>query len=165
VGFEDTLDGWTLRDTAKVTAQGYDERTPAPVSFSLPQGDYGVAVGLLGASPDPDFAYTDDTDPPTTFENDDLRLTAGAGLGSPLLQDSFNEDRIWNGTIYYSLPSCEFATQKLKKAKRQVRKAKRRLANAKASGDPAKIAKAEKKLDKKLKKRKKARRTKKRACS
>jgi hypothetical protein len=162
VGFEDTLDGWTLRDSAEVTAQGFNERTPAPVSFSLPKGDYGVAVGLLGADPDPAFVYTDGVD---TFENADLRLTTGAGLGSPLLDDSFNEERIWNGTIYYSTPSCEFAKNKLKKAKKQVKKAKRGLADAIASGDAARIAKAERKLDKKLKKRKKAKRVKKRACS
>jgi hypothetical protein len=161
-GFEDTLDGWTLRDTAEVTAEGIDNRTPAPVSFSLPQGDYGVAVGLLGSSPDPDMVYTDGVD---TFANADLRLTTGAGLGAPLLDDSFNDERIWNGTIHYSTPSCEFAKKKLKKAKKQVRKAKGALRDAKASGDPAKIAEAEQKLQKKLKKRKKAKRTKRKACS
>jgi hypothetical protein len=160
-GFEQTLDGWNLRDTAKITAEGTDQRTPAPVSFSLPKGDYGVAVGLLGASPGVGMLYTDGVD---TFANDDLRLTTGVGLGAPLLEGSFNDERIWNGTIYYSIPSCEFAKKKLKKAKKQVRKAKRALADAKASGDPAKIARAEKKLEKKLKKRKKAKRVKRRAC-
>jgi hypothetical protein len=161
VGFEDTLDGWTLRDSAEVTAEGIDQRTSAPVSFSLPEGDYGVAVGLLGTNPDAEMLYTDGAD---TFANDDLRLTTGAGLGAPLLDSSFNDERIWNGTIYYTTPSCEFAKKKLKKAKKQVRKAKQALAEAKASGNDARVAKAEKKLERKLKKRKKAKRIKRRAC-
>jgi hypothetical protein len=159
-GFADSATGWTSRGSADVTAQGENERTPVPISFRLPQGEYGVAFGAPGSDPDLNVHYTNGSE---TFENGDLRLVSGRGLDAPIFSDE-GGPRIWNGTIYYRVP-CEAAKKKLKKAKKQVKKAKRKLANAVDAGDAQDVAVAEQKLEQKQKTQKKAKRKKKRACS
>ena len=46
VGFENSAVGWTSRGTASATSAGTDNPTPVPISFSLPKGAYGVAIGI-----------------------------------------------------------------------------------------------------------------------
>jgi hypothetical protein len=161
VGFEDSEAGWTSRGTVEVTALAEGTPTRLPLSFRLPQGDYGVAIGFPGSSPDVSLAYTNGSD---TYEDRALRLVTGRGLGSPILDNGgVGSPRIWNGTIHYRVP-CEAAKKKLKKAKKQVKRGKRKLADAIGSGDAQDIAVAEQRLDNKQKKLKKAKRKKKRAC-
>jgi hypothetical protein len=161
VGFEDSEAGWTSRGSVEVTARAEGTPTPLPLSFRLPQGDHGVAIGFPGLEPDLLLAYTDGSE---TYENRALRLISGRGLGAPIFDGGpLAGSRIWNGTIHYRVP-CEAAKKKLKKAKKQVKQAKRKLVAAVASGDAQDIAAAEQRLDNKQKKLKKAKRKKKRAC-
>jgi hypothetical protein len=91
--------GWTHRGTTAVTPAGADNPTSVPVSFSLPNGSYGVLVAGVGNSSS--MRYTNGSD---TFEDDALRLTSAAGLGTPVFGGgSVFANRIWNGTIHYEI--------------------------------------------------------------
>ncbi|MGI9557322.1 MAG: hypothetical protein ACR2N5_05195 [Solirubrobacterales bacterium] len=182
VGFEDTTVGWTSRGSFSATSAGRDAPTSVPISFSLPKGTYGVAVG---ASNLPTVFWWFTAGVPTTFEDAVLKLVSGQALDVPLLTGSVGEG-IWDGTIHYSVGSAECkaladaladansqlsaandevsaandevsaAEKKKKKAKRKVKKAKKKLKAAKQSGDANKVKKAKKKLKKAKKKLKKA---------
>lgn len=169
-GSEGSADGWTSRAQQPVIAQGMNNRTPVPASFSLPEGTYGFVVGVADY-PSLLMHYTNGG--PTVFPNAVLELTSLAGLGDPLLGGgTVINSRIWNGVIHYSTPSQECqdaraahkqAKKKLRKAKKKLKQAKRRLAAAKASGDPGKIAKAAKKVQRAKKAHAKAKRKAKKA--
>jgi hypothetical protein len=164
VGFEASLDGWTSQGSVEVTAAGLDNPTPVPISFSLAQGTYGVAVGV--DFPSLTMRYTSTVDP-QIFNNDVLKLTSGQGLGSPPLESIPFGPRIWNGTIHYTQPSQECrelkadqkkAKRKYRKAKRKARKRKKAYKKAKSSGDQQKIKKAKRKAKKAKKKARKRKR-------
>lgn len=163
VGFETSEDGWRRRGTVQVTSRGEGNRTPARISFHLPRGNWGVAIGVPGTDPDLGMDYTSGED---TFENDDLVLRTRTGLGDPVLNGggAVTGARMWNGTIHYRVP-CEAAKNKVRRARRQVRKADQRLDDAVASGNAGAIAQAEQNLESKLNKLQRAKRAKRRACS
>ncbi|MGB2850952.1 MAG: hypothetical protein WBC01_04705 [Solirubrobacterales bacterium] len=104
VGFEGSTTGWTSRGSFSVTSAGTDLPTPVPASFSLPAGNYGVAVGVTDY-PSVTWQYTNGT--PTIFEDAELKLTSQNGLASPLLGGGVFAGRIWNGTINYSQLTAE----------------------------------------------------------
>lgn len=100
VGNESSPDGWTLRGSATVTSAGESNPTPAPISFALPQGSYGVVIG----TPE-DTELLEYTDGAEVFEDAALKLTSGAGLEAPFFTFASDviEERIWNGSIHYEL--------------------------------------------------------------
>ena len=105
VGFEGSTTGWTSQGSFSVTAAGRDLPTPVPASFSLPAGNYGVAVGVTDY-PSVTWRYTNGG--PTIFEDAELKLTSQNGLGDPVLNGgAVFVPRIWNGTINYSQLTAE----------------------------------------------------------
>ena len=89
--------GWTLRGTVNLGATVSGAPTPVPVSFDLPQGTHGVAFITTAG-----LTYTSQ---PSTGDvaasNASLRIKVGTGVSN---FGGFEiPDRLWNGTVYYSL--------------------------------------------------------------
>jgi len=101
VGYEADSSAWTLAGSDTVTAQGEGNPTPVSVgSIWLTSGKtYGFYITLDSTDRSGHMFYTENS---TTYENADLKLTLGAGLGHPIFTH-INGARVWNGTIYYNL--------------------------------------------------------------
>jgi hypothetical protein len=103
----DSTDGWTPRGTVPISGAVLNTPTPVPISFTLPAGSYSVVFLASGAP----LAYTapDVCQDPNFCENGGpftedsaLRILAGSGFSG--FGGLSAGPRIWNGTIYYSLP-------------------------------------------------------------
>lgn len=94
-------DGWSLLGTGSAIAGDNNEATFIELeqSFDLGPGLYGFAVRTTGVGQN----YTNATADNTFYSNDDLSLTLGhARSGSDGFGGTFWNDRIWNGSIYYT---------------------------------------------------------------
>jgi PKD repeat protein len=106
VGNEASLAGWTLHESATLTAQGAGVPTFMPFtnSFNALVGNtYGVLVAITSATGQMD--YTNGTAVGNVLaQNNDLTIFEGAGISWPLA--SVFTPRFWNGRIYYEADAC-----------------------------------------------------------
>ncbi|MDD2882915.1 MAG: PEP-CTERM sorting domain-containing protein [Rhodoferax sp.] len=99
VGFETNSGAWTLLGSDSVTSSGSDIPTFVDLAdLSLAIGDYALFVTTDGTTTSA-IRYTNGT---TTFSNADIAIDAGVGTAVPF-DGNINPDRIWNGTINYTL--------------------------------------------------------------
>ncbi|MGH9379697.1 MAG: CHRD domain-containing protein, partial [Thermoanaerobaculia bacterium] len=110
-GFDSDPTAWTALGSDVVTPAGQDQPTHAKLGgLQLQPGNvYGIYVDLesyeLGVSA---LRYTNG--PPTVFSNDELNhlsLTTLIGKASPAFEGQTFADRMWNGTVYYTLSQAE----------------------------------------------------------
>ena len=100
-GYERNADAWIPAGAATVTAMGKNNVTALPVGgIVLTAGKtYGIYMravtqGYFRYS----YAASD-----ILYQNDDLKLTGGAGRTSPAFSGSIIIPRIWNGSVYYQV--------------------------------------------------------------
>ena len=102
VGHESTSAGWTLAGAEEnVVPQGLNNPTPINIGgIELQAGQvYGFYVTVTSSI----SAHMNYTNGSAVYSDDHLQITAGIGKGVPdFAGPTFNE-RIWNGTIYYSI--------------------------------------------------------------
>ncbi|MBL8157375.1 MAG: hypothetical protein JNM70_24610, partial [Anaerolineae bacterium] len=115
VGNETNPAAWTLLGSVRVTGQGPNNRTPiaitTPVLSPGTYGFYAAVTPIFDIMSAVDLHYTAGT---LTVGTSDLSITAGNGVGGSFGDPAacvyrgypnnpciFN-DRIWNGTIYYT---------------------------------------------------------------
>ena len=101
VGFDTNASAWTLLGSSTVTSSGSNTPTFVDVAdLFLPTGDYALFVTTDGSTAGA-ILYTNGT---TTFSNANLAIDAGGGTAVPFV-DAAIPNRIWNGTINYTLAS------------------------------------------------------------
>lgn len=103
VGSELVSAAWTLAGSQNVTSGGSDTPTPVDIpGFALSAGTHGLFVTTDGSRPAV-FRYTDGT---SSYSNADLTIFSGIGTAVPFVTAGI-ADRIWNGTINYTLETSE----------------------------------------------------------
>jgi hypothetical protein len=101
IGFETSPAAWTLVSATPVTGLGSGNQTPVAVTpFALAAGtSYGIYVTTTTVTGVTMF-YTNGSSAPT---NADISLSLGEGLGGLFASNSLFANRVWNGTINYTL--------------------------------------------------------------
>lgn len=105
VGFERDREAWTLLGSATTQGQGCDYPTSVHVGdLPLSEGGvYGIYVHLESYRiEEQELRWV--RGEPTVFENDDLKLTTGVGLGFPAFTGGVFENSMWSGTVCYEDP-------------------------------------------------------------
>ena len=105
-GYEGSSQGWTLLGTATVAIQGVGNPTPVPIGgLQLRAGrTYGVYVNIANHGGfSSDVVYLIYSNGASQYANADLVLTSSKGKSTPVfVGETFNQ-RIWNGTVHYTL--------------------------------------------------------------
>lgn len=111
-GYENDPSAWTLLGSATTQGQGTDYPTSVNVG-NLPAYEgrvYGFYVHLasyqIGVQ---SLRWV--RGEPTVFENDDLKLTTGVGLGFPAFFGRIYENNWWSGTVCYAEPKPLIAVE------------------------------------------------------
>lgn len=108
-GFENTPGAWTLVGSAAVTSLPLPTPTPVPVfvNVTIPAGQT-YAFYVTSSNTAVSLNYTDGTAAGNVFASDaNIAFKEGVGMEYPFTAGSGStfSPRVWNGVIYYSLPS------------------------------------------------------------
>ncbi|HPF86573.1 MAG TPA: hypothetical protein PK537_00800 [Candidatus Limiplasma sp.] len=100
VGYETNSSAWTLAGSAAVSGMGENNPTHFTIDdIRLTAGNtYGFYITANPAT-GIEIKYTDGTG---SYADANLKITCGAGLGYLFAGSTIHQDRIWNGTIYYT---------------------------------------------------------------
>ena len=102
-GYEANASAWTLVGTTSVATNGINVPTPISVGdFTLAAGQtYGIYITVDNYSmPYIRMYYTEGT---TTYQDDYLKISDSIGRGTPNFSGITILERLWNGTIYYTV--------------------------------------------------------------
>jgi hypothetical protein len=100
VGSEANSSAWTLAGSQVVTSNGTNTPTLVEIpDFALSPGIYGFFLTTDGNTSGV-WKYTNGS---TSYSNSDLKIFAGRGTVAPFDGNITSEERIWNGSITYSL--------------------------------------------------------------
>ena len=104
-GYETNASDWTLAGTTSVVSSGLNTPTSVTVGdFTLTAGQtYGIYITVDNYQmPYIRMYYTNGT---TSYQDENLKIFQSIGRGTPDFTGVIIQDRIWNGTIYYSVLS------------------------------------------------------------
>ncbi|MBK8977327.1 MAG: hypothetical protein IPM29_15555 [Planctomycetes bacterium] len=107
VGNETNAGLWSLAGSSQpflTAGRGLPTAAPLATPIVLAAGRYGIAIHYVGVG----VAYTNGNGTNQQYANQDLQLDTGSSSSS-LFGGSYNNPRVWNGTVYYTPGSGSYA--------------------------------------------------------